>query len=70
MAKKPSPDKPRNELSPRQQKLIEERAKGKTYKDAAIAAGYAPKHAAQNGYQALNQLRGRVQDFTRCKRLR
>ena len=44
-------------------KLIKARAEGKTYKQAAIEAGYSPKHAAQNGYQALSQIRGRVQDL-------
>jgi hypothetical protein len=53
----------RKELSPRQMKLIKARAEGKTYAQAAIEAGYSPKHAAQNGYQALSQIRGRVQDL-------
>ena len=44
-------------------KLIKARAEGKTYAQAAIEAGYSPKHAAQNGYQALSQIRGRVQDL-------
>ena len=44
-------------------KLINARAEGKTYEQAAIEAGYSPKHAAQNGYQALSQIRGRVQDL-------
>jgi hypothetical protein len=53
----------RKELSLRQMKLIKARAEGKTYAQAAIEAGYSPKHAAQNGYQALSQIRGRVQDL-------
>ena len=44
-------------------KLIKARAEGKTYAQAAVAAGYSPKHAAQNGYQAVSQIRGRVQDL-------
>jgi CCR4-NOT transcriptional regulation complex NOT5 subunit len=63
MALKESSRRKRKELSPRQMKLIKARAEGKTYKQAAIEAGYSPKHAAQNGYQALSQIRGRVQDL-------
>jgi hypothetical protein len=44
-------------------KLIEERAKGKSYSEAAIAAGYSAKNARQSGYQAMQQLRGRVSDL-------
>jgi phage terminase small subunit len=63
MASKTSSRRKRKELSPRQMKLIKARAEGKTYKQAAIEADYSPKHAAQNGYQALSQIRGRVQDL-------
>jgi CCR4-NOT transcriptional regulation complex NOT5 subunit len=63
MALKESSRRKRKELSPRQMKLIKARAEGKTYKQAAIEAGYSSKHAAQNGYQALSQIRGRVQDL-------
>jgi phage terminase small subunit len=63
MALKESSRRKRKELSSRQMKLIKARAEGKTYKQAAIEAGYSPKHAAQNGYQALSQIRGRVQDL-------
>jgi CCR4-NOT transcriptional regulation complex NOT5 subunit len=63
MASKKSSSHKRKELSPRQMKLIKARAEGKTYAQAAIEAGYSPKHAAQNGYQALSQIRGRVQDL-------
>jgi hypothetical protein len=63
MASNKSSRRKRKELSPRQMKLIKARAEGKTYKQGAIEAGYSPKHAAQNGYQALSQIRGRVQDL-------
>ncbi len=62
MAPKKS-DKKRKKATPRQMKLIEERAKGKSYSDAAIAAGYPEKNARQSGYQAMQQLRGRVPDL-------
>jgi hypothetical protein len=55
--------KKRNEATPRQMKLIEARAKGKSYSEAAIAAGYSEKNARQSGYQAMQQLRGRVPDL-------
>ena len=55
--------KKRNTATPRQMKLIEERAKGKSYSEAAIAAGYSEKNARQSGYQAMQQLRGRVPDL-------
>ena len=55
--------KKRNKATPRQMKLIEERAKGKSYSEAAIAAGYSEKNARQSGYQAMQQLRGRVPDL-------
>ena len=61
-AKKPS-GKKRNKPTPRQMKLVEERAKGKSYSEAAIAAGYSGKNALQSGYQAMQQLRGRVPDL-------
>jgi hypothetical protein len=44
-------------------KPVEERAKGKSYSEAAIAAGYSEKNARQFGYQAMQQLRGRVPDL-------
>ena len=62
MAPKKS-DKKRKKATPRQMKLIEERAKGKSYSDAAIAAGYPEKNARQSGCQAMQQLRGRVPDL-------
>jgi hypothetical protein len=55
--------KKRNKATPRQMKLIEERAKGKSYSEAAIAAGYSEKNARQSGYQAMQQLPGRVPDL-------
>src|SRR4249920_1010006 len=55
--------KKRKKATPRQMKLIEERAKGKSYSEAAIAVGYSEKNARQSGYQALQQLRGRVPDL-------
>jgi hypothetical protein len=61
-AKKPS-EKKRNKPTPRQMKLVEERAKGKSYSEAAIAAGYSEKNARQSGNQAMQQLRGRVPDL-------
>ena len=61
-AKKPS-EKKRNKPTPRQTKLVEERAKGKSYSEAAIAAGYSGKNARQSGYQAMQQLRCRVPDL-------
>ena len=61
-ARKPR-DKKRKEITPRQMKLIEERAKGKTYAEAAIAAGYSEKGARQSGYQAMQQLRGRLPEL-------
>ena len=39
-----------NRATPRQMKLIEERAKGKSYSEVAIAAGYSEKNARQSGY--------------------
>jgi len=62
MAPKKSRQK-RNKATPRQMKLIEERAKGKSYTEAAIAAGHSGKNARQSGYQAMQQLRGRVPDL-------
>jgi len=44
-------------------KLIQERAKGRSYAEAAVAAGYSAKNARQSGYQAMEQLRGRVPDL-------
>ena len=55
--------KKRKKATPRQMKLIEERAKSKSYSDAAIAVGYSEKNARQSGYQAMQQLRGRVPDL-------
>jgi hypothetical protein len=63
MASKKLDRRKRKELSPRQMKLIKARAEGKTYAQAAIEAGYPAKNAAQSGYQALSQIRGRVQDL-------
>ena len=55
----------RNKRKPnaRQQKVVKELAKGKTLTQAAEEAGYSGKNAAQSGYQALAQLRGRVPDL-------
>jgi len=44
-------------------KFIQERAKGRNYAEAAVAAGYSEKNARQSGYQAMEQLRGRVPDL-------
>jgi len=44
-------------------KFIKERAQGKSFSEAAIAAGYSEKNARQSGYQAMQQLRGRVPDL-------
>jgi hypothetical protein len=63
MALKKFGTRKRKELTVRQMKLIKARAEGKTYAQAAIEAGYSSKHAAQNGYQALSQIRGRVPDL-------
>jgi hypothetical protein len=56
-------EKKRNKPTPRQMKLVEERAKGKSCSEAAIAAGYSGKNARHSGYQAMQQLRGRVPDL-------
>jgi DNA-directed RNA polymerase specialized sigma24 family protein len=53
----------RKELSPRQMKLIKARAEGKTYAQAAVAAGYPEKNARQSGFQAMQQIRGRIPDL-------
>ena len=63
MAPGTSDRRKRKELSPRQMKLIKARAEGKTYKQAAIAAGYPEKNARQSGFQAMQQIRGRVPDL-------
>ncbi len=63
MAAEKSGKKKQKQLSPRQLKLIKERAKGKSYAQAAIAAGYPAKNARQSGYQAMQQIRGRVPDL-------
>jgi phage terminase small subunit len=55
--------KKRRDLNVRQAKLLHERAKGKTLAQAAIAAGYSPKNANQSGYQALNVMKGRIQNL-------
>jgi hypothetical protein len=44
-------------------KFIKERTQGKSFSEAAIAAGYSEKNARQSGYQAMQQLRGRVPDL-------
>jgi hypothetical protein len=44
-------------------KLIKARAEGKTYAQAAIAAGYPEKNARQSGFQTMQQIRGRVPDL-------
>jgi hypothetical protein len=49
--------------NPRQQKFIKGIASGKTLTQGAKDAGYSEKHAAQSGYQALAQLRGRVPEL-------
>jgi hypothetical protein len=53
--------KSKRKPTPRQMKLIKERAKGKNA-EAAVTAGSA-KNARQSGYQAMEQLRGRVPDL-------
>jgi hypothetical protein len=55
--------KSKRKSTPRQMKLIKERAKGKSYAEAAVTAGYSAKNARQSGYQAMEQLRGRVPDL-------
>jgi hypothetical protein len=44
-------------------KLIKARAEGKTYAQAAVAAGYPQKNARQSGFQAMEQIRGRIPDL-------
>ncbi len=58
MPLKESSRRKRKELSPRQMKLIKARAEGKTYAQAAVAAGYPEKNARQSGFQAMQQIRG------------
>jgi len=60
MASNKSDGRKRKELSPRQMKLIKARAEGKTYAQAALAAGYPERNARQSGFQAMQQIRGRV----------
>jgi hypothetical protein len=63
MASKTSSRRKRKELSPPQMKLIKARAEGKTYAQAAIAAGYPEKNARQSGFQAIQHIRGRFPDL-------
>jgi len=63
MASNKSDGHKRKELSPRQMKLIKARAEGKTYAQAALAAGYPERNARQSGFQAMQQIRGRVPDL-------
>jgi hypothetical protein len=50
-------------LNPRQQKFVKTLAKGASLTDAAIEAGYSSRNPGQSGFQALQQIRGRVPDL-------
>jgi Terminase small subunit len=58
-AKKRESDKP---LTLRQSRFAKTFIKSQSAKDAAIAAGYSPKYAAQSAHQALQGIRLRVPD--------
>jgi len=62
MATKES-DKPKKDLSSRQNAFLKAYAKGKTLKQAAIEAGYSKKNADQSGYQALKAIKVRAADL-------
>src|SRR5215831_7876423 len=47
----------------RQSRLAKEIAKGRSLKEAAIAAGYPTKHASQSAHQALQGIRLRVPEM-------
>jgi hypothetical protein len=47
----------RKPLTTRQRAFIKELSKGQSAKDAAIAAGYAPTYARQQGHQAINRIK-------------
>jgi hypothetical protein len=47
----------------RQSRLAKEIAKGRSLKEAAIAAGYPAKHASQSAHQALQGIRLRVPEI-------
>jgi hypothetical protein len=47
----------------RQSRLAKEIAKGRSLKEAAIAAGYPAKHASQSAHQALQGIRLRVPEM-------
>jgi hypothetical protein len=51
------PKKKKHSLTPRQAKFLKELAKGKTQKDAALAAGYSKSSPRQAATQALEQIR-------------
>jgi hypothetical protein len=59
IASKNSSRSKRKNSRPRQMKLIKACAEGKTYLQAAIAAGYPEKNARQSGFQAMQQIRAR-----------
>ena len=59
-AKKRESNKP---LALRQSRFVKALMKSKSAKDAAIAAGYAPKYAAQSAHQALQSIRLRVPEI-------
>jgi hypothetical protein len=47
-------------LNPRQQKFVKTLAKRASLTDAAIEAGFSSRYPSQSGFQALQQVRGRV----------
>jgi hypothetical protein len=47
----------------RQAKLVKELVTSKTVTEAAVKAGFAPKHARQGAHQAMKAIRGRVPDM-------
>lgn len=60
MSKRKKPTAKRPSLNPRQATLVKELAKGKTIKQAGIAAGYSPNHARQGAHQALEGIRAKM----------
>jgi phage terminase small subunit len=56
-------------LTIREAKFFKELASGKTLGDAAIAAGYSPKHARQSGFQALEVIKSKMPDIMEKKGL-
>lgn len=60
MSKRRKPTTKRPSLNSRQTTLVKELAKGKTLKDAGIAAGYSEKTARQGAHQALEGIRAKM----------